>query len=296
MKTLFAGITAIIIIIGGLFIGADFALTKTMDISLIGTIANVAMLTAEPDKDHLCDHPFDKEKDMVDVQETVNASVENMITYSKEYGYNVNFDNLPDDMKNIIVLTDKQVGALAETVIEQESQGQIHVSGNLYMDVELYQVKFEKGEGEDETIVNTVIGIDATAYKSTMNLPDMLNDVAALVPDVFYIKSTFLVTKDKDAFTYSIDHISLEMNNLQANQSEDTFHVLNVVTGLMGVNGDGTGIGDCEHINLQIADAVMDALVGSEDTRGLAYSLREIGAKDFNFIEQDGNWCFAVER
>ena len=289
LKALLAAVAALIILVGGLFIGADYALEQTTDISLIGMIANVAMLSQPTEKEALLDHPFDKNKDMLDVQQTVNNSVEGMIKYTAQNGYSVEFNNLPDEMKYIISLTDKQVGALAETILEQEAAGQVRVKGEIYMDVELYQIKFES-IGEGTTRVNVVFGIDSTSFKELLQVPPELVGILNLIPNEIYVSSTFDVYKGTSAFTYSVEHVGLKVNNLEDKQSADTFAAIDELL----------GTGTAKELNLQVADAIMGGLVGSEDTRGLAYSLKDIGAKDFNFkmVDTAGGTklCFVVER
>ena len=290
LKAILAVIAAIIIIIGGLFIGADFAMQQTMDVSLIGTIANLAMLSQPADKDALLDHPFDKNEDMLNVQEIVNNSVDDMIKFSiLNGGYTVDFDNLPDEMLNIISLTDKQVGALAQTILMQEYAGQVKITDEIYMDIELFQVKFEACEDGD-TRVNVVFGVEASSFKELLNVPPELVGALNLVPNQIYFSSTFDVTKEGSAFTYSIEPVSIMLNNLQDTQTKDTIALVDELF----------GTGTAKELNQKVAEAIMGGLVGDDTTRGLAYSLKDIGARDFNFKlvdTKDGTQlCFVVER
>ena len=51
-----------------------------------------------------------------------------------------------------------------------------------------------------------------------------------------------------------------------------------------------------EYINVQIGTTLMHALVGNGANKGLAYSLKEYGAKDFNFVQYGGDIYFEVQR
>ncbi len=284
IRSIVAGLVAIVVLMLGLFIGADFALKSTMQVDLIGTIAHGVALAQPVDEGQVVTHPFDIEKDMVDVQDEVNASVENMITYSQENGYWVNFNNLPDDMKTIIELSDKQVGALAQTVIMQELAGQVQIK-NLYMDIEVLQVEFARNDSSNVE-VNTVVAIDTTAFKSIM--PDVfpVTNIKNVIPDTLYVSSTNEVIKGEEAFEYTLNNVDFTINNLTEQQTASFFHTLDTVL----------GIGSAEYISTQIGSTLMGALVGGENARGLAYSLKDIGATDFEFVDKSSGIYFTVQR
>ena len=46
-------------------------------------------------------------------------------------------------------------------------------------------------------------------------------------------------------------------------------------------------IGTAENLNISLAGSLSSALIGDENNNGLAYSLKEIGATDYNFITID---------
>ena len=145
VKSVLAGLLAAVILIFGSIIGADLALRSTMQVDLIGTAAHAIALTQPVNKDEIVTNPFDESYEMKDVQDEINTSVANMITYSEENGYWVNFTPSSAGMRSMISLSDKQVGALASIVIKQEAAGQVQIR-DLYMDIEIYQVEFEKNE------------------------------------------------------------------------------------------------------------------------------------------------------
>lgn len=284
VKSVLAGLLAAVILIFGSIIGADLALRSTMQVDLIGTAAHAISLTQPVNKDEIVTNPFDESYEMEGVQDEINNSVANMITYSEENGYWVNFTPSSAGMKSMISLSDKQVGALASTVIKQEAAGQVQIR-DLYMDIEIYQVEFEKNK-EGNTIVNSVIGINTTSFKSIIPDAFPLANIKNSIPDILYISSTNEVIKGEESFEYNVEHVDFTINNLSKEQTESFFYTLDTLM----------GVGSSEYINVQIGTTLMHALVGNGANKGLAYSLKEYGAKDFNFVQHGSDIYFEVQR
>lgn len=284
VKSVLAGLLAAVILIFGSIIGADFALKSTMQVDLIGTAAHAIALTQPVNKDEIVTNPFDESYEMKDVQDEINTSVANMITYSEENGYWVNFTPSSAGMRSMISLSDKQVGALASIVIKQEAAGQVQIR-DLYMDIEIYQVEFEKNK-EGNTIVNSVIGINTTSFKSIIPDAFPLANIKNAIPDILYISSTNEIIKGEESFEYNVEHVDFTINNLSKEQTESFFYTLDTLM----------GVGSAEYINVQIGTTLMHALVGNGANKGLAYSLKEYGAKDFNFVQYGGDIYFEVQR
>lgn len=284
IKTILAGLLAILILLFGGFFVADVLLKSTVGVDMVGTVAGATMIVQPVDESALITNPYNETSEMKTVQQKVNASVANMITYSPENGYWVNFNNLPDNMKTIIALSDKEVAALSSVVLKQEAAGQIQVK-DLYMDVKIHQVEFEKNN-EGTVLVNSVISIETASFKEAVPAESPLASFLGVIPDSLYVSSTVAVTKGEEPFTYQTEYVDFTINNLNEKQSESFFHSVDVIT----------GVGTAEYIGLQIGNTLMDALVGSQTTKGLAYSLRSIGAKGFAFVEHADGIYFEVQR
>lgn len=273
--------TIITVAVACLMVGYVYIMLK-YDIDLFKTAGQLKALSKTVDESALCPEAF-SEADMVDVQTEVNKSVENMITYTEEYGYNVNFDDLPEEMKYVIKLTDKQVGALLDTVIKQEMNGKIDVGGK-QIDLQLLQVDFSEIT-ETDLLINTVVKLDITALTDEMQgFP--FGYLKKSVPDNIYVSSTLKVTKGVLPFSYILEHSALTLNNLSAQDTEDLFHTLDVLL----------KIGSAKDLNEQIGTTLLESLIGSESQNGLAYSLKDIGAKDYAFLTESGEDYFAVMR
>ena len=279
---IFGCILFLIVAVGAVGAGGYFYIRETYGIDVIRTVKELKTLGEPVDETKLCPNAYTL-ADMVDVQNTVNESVDGFITGTAEHGYQVNFDNLPDSMLQIIKLTDKQVAALAQEVVEQEIEGKINF-GNEKVGVVLKQVDFydvaDKG-----ACFNVVISVDMTPLKKQSG-NEILDYITSLVPDKMYVSSTVKVTHGTEAFSYSVAHEELKINNLTAEDTDDLFHTLGVLFKVDPV----------EKWNVYVGTTIMNALVGNADNKGLAYGLNNIGATDYAFLTEDGKDYFAVLR
>ena len=283
LKKLFTLLLLAIILVGSVATCGYFYIKKTYDIDLIKTVKELKTLSEPVNETTLCPNAF-SDSDMVDVQTIVNQSVEDFITYSIEHGYSVNYDDLPDEMKYIIRLTDKQVGALAQTVVKQEIDGKINFGGK-DVNVALKQVEFSSIQ-TNSVLINTVIAVDVTAFK--LDVPDKFpfSYLKKFIPDTLYVSSTVKIDKGATAFSYTVSHDSLTINNLSKADTEDLFRTLDIVL----------SVGTADSWNLQIGRAIANALIGNDVDNGIAYSLKEIGATDYEFSQDTENAYFSVLR
>ena len=191
--------------------------------------------------------------------------------------------NLPEDMKAIIKLSDKQVGALANQVSYQKTEGVISV-GNKSINYELKQIDFSNITSDGSTDFNIVVRLDLATVKDEMNgFP--LKYLKKYVPDYFYVSSTVKINKVEDTpFAYELEHQSLTINNLDKDGTDDLFNTLDKVF----------KFGSAESLNLKVGETVVGALIGKEENPGFAYALRNKGASDFKFVEESGVDYFVV--
>ena len=141
LRKLLTFILAIVGVIAIIGVGGYVFVRVKYDIDLFNTIGQLKTINEKVDEKVMCPHSFTSD-DMVDVKTIVNGSVEDMITYDETNGYYVNLENLAN-MNTLIKLSDKQVGALAEKVIEEKTQGKVDVGGNTFT-YELKQIQFSK--------------------------------------------------------------------------------------------------------------------------------------------------------
>ena len=282
IKRLITFLITMVAIVAVAVIGGYVYVRVNYGIDLFNTVSQLKVLSEKVDESKLCPEAFDKVNDMKDVQEMVNSSVENMIEYSEE-NYVVNLENLPEDMKAIIKLSDKQVGALANQVSYQKTEGVISV-GNKSINYELKQIDFSNITSDGSTDFNIVVRLDLSTIKDEMNgFP--LKYLKKYVPDYFYISSTVRVEKaESTPFAYELEHKELTINNLDKEGTDDLFKTLDKVF----------KFGSAESLNLKVGETVVGALIGDEKNPGFAYTLKDKGASDFYFLEESGVDYFIV--
>lgn len=282
IKKLIMSLITIIAIIAVAVIGGYVYVRVNYGIDLFNTVSQLKVLSEKVDESKLCPEAFDKVNDMKDVQGMVNSSVENMIEYSKD-NYVVNLENLPENMKAIIKLSDKQVGALANQISYQQTGGVISV-GNKSIDYELKQIDFSDITTNGSTDFNIVVRLDLAMVKDEMKgFP--LKFLKKYVPDYFYVSSTVKVDKVEDTpFAYELEHKSLTINNLDKEGTDDLFNTLDKIF----------KFGNAESLNLKVGETVVGALIGNEKNPGFAYALKSKGASDFKFVEESGVDYFIV--
>ncbi len=280
LKRLLITLLIIVLVLAIALFGGYFFVRQKYGVDLFKTASQLKTLSADVDEGALCPNAF-TDADMVDVQTEVNKSVQDLISYSEENGYVINFDNLPSSMLYLIRLSDRQVGALAQTVLEQELGGKTEVQGK-EIGIALKQIEFSATE--DGTLFNAVVQLDISAIKADMGgFPFSL--FKKYVPDSLYISSTVLVQKGAEAFSYTATHRALSVNHLGASDTEDLFHTLDLVT----------GIGSAEDLNEAISSALLGVLIGGEGQTGFAYALKDVGATDYDFLQEMDGVYFAVK-
>ncbi len=281
---LFGLVFTVIAIVGVAGAGSYIYVRDTFGIDLIKTVQAVKNLVAPVDEAALCPNAYSAE-DMVDVMALVNDSVDDFITQNPDGSYNVNFDDLLESeaMQKDIALTDKQVGAVAQEVVEQEIEGKIDFGGEK-VEVVLKQVDFYDIAG-DSVYFNVVISVDMTVLKKPSD-NQILTYVTSLIPDKMYISSTVLVTHDGEPFSYDVKHEALKINNLTAEETETLFHVFDVLF----------KVGEAEKWNVYVGTTIMNALIGNEENDGLAYGLKDFGATDYLFKTENNEDYFVIKR
>lgn len=199
-----------------------------------------------------------------------DQSISGLIIVDGEGNYHISNGGTLSPMTAEIKLTDNQIGAIAENLVQNEMGGVIKV-GSKDVKVNIMQVGFDNII-DGGASVNLVIKLDLKEFKQDMNkFPFSL--LKKFIPDALYISSTFDVSKTENPFEYTVVHNKLTINNLNAEETEDTFNTLNLIA----------KIGKLEDFNKNLGILFMNTLVGTESSNGLVYSLKELGATDYKF-------------
>ena len=275
IRNLIITLVVIVAILGVVIIGGYVYVRTTYGIDLFRTAEQLKILTEDVDETALCPNAYG-EQDFADMKSAVNDKIDGLIVYEKDKGYNgysVNFASLAGkSMTDPIFLTEKHVGAIAQTVFYEQTGGKIKI-GEKESAVTAVQVDFSEIAADGSADFNVVAKIDLTPFKADMNgFP--YKYFKKYIPDNLYVSSTVRVDKtEKDGFSYAVTHKSLTLNNLSADDTADLFNTLNAVL----------KIGTAENLNMQIGTTAVNALIGTKDAIGFAYSMKAIGAKSFDF-------------
>ena len=113
-----------------------------------------------------------------------------------------------------------------------------------------------------------------------------LSLVKSRVPEKVYLSSTVIVTKNSGAFNYSVESESLVVNTLAKDKVDEIFTLLDAFL--------KTGTSD--QLNKTIGENFVNALIGNSENTGFAYTLSEIGASDFAFVNVSDEIKFVIQR
>ena len=275
IRNLIITLVVIVAILGVVIIGGYVYVRTTYGIDLFRTAGQLKTLSQDVDESALCPNAYG-EQDFVEMKSAVNDKIDGLIVYEKGKGFNgysVNFDALKGKvMTDKISLTEKQVGAVAQTVFFGQTAGKLKIGGK-DVSVTVVQIDFSEIAANGSADFNVVAKIDLTPFKADMGgFP--YKYFKKYIPDNLYVSSTVRVDKtEEDGFSYKVSHKSVTLNNLSGDDTEDLFNTLNAVL----------KIGTAENLNMQVGETAVNALIGTEKSNGFAYSLKAIGATAFKF-------------
>ena len=275
IKNLIISLVVIVAILGVVIIGGYIYVRTTYGIDLFRTAGQLKTLTQAVDETALCPNAFGEE-DFSAMKTELNQKFDGFVSYEEGKGFNgysVNFGSLAGkSMSGTVSLTEKQVGAITQTVFYGQTGGKIKI-GEKEVSVTVVQVDFSEIAANGSADFGVVAKLDLTPFKADMGgFPYKL--LKKHIPDSLYVSSTVRVDKtEEDGFAYTVTHKSLTLNNLSADDTADLFDTLNAVL----------KIGTAENLNMQIGTTAVNALIGTKDAIGFAYSMKAIGAKSFDF-------------
>lgn len=275
IKKLIMTFVVIVAILGVVIISGYIYVRTTYDIDLFRTAGQLKVLTQAVEETALCPNAYGEE-DFVTMKTELNKKFDGFISHEEGNGFNgysVNFGTLTDkSMSDKITLTEKQVGALTQIVFYEQTGGKIKI-GEKEVSVTVLQVDFSEITTSGSTDFNIVAKIDLTPFKANMgDFP--YKYFKKYIPDNFYVSSIVRVDKkENDGFSYTLTHKTLTLNNLSADDTADLFNTLNAVL----------KIKTSENLNMKIGEVAVNALIGTAESKGFAYSLKAIGATSFKF-------------
>ena len=152
-------------------------------------------------------------------------------------------------------------------------------------DFELLQVAFSDLDTTANTVkFNIVASLSLEQLTTKMNsFP--LSMLKSRMPEKIYISSTVIVTKNSSAFSYTVASSSLILNTLEQNKVDEIFTLLNALL----------NTGTSNDVNKIIGENFVNGLIGNEQNKGFAYTLKDIGASDFEFVNKDDEIKFVIK-
>ncbi len=286
IKNLIITLVVIVAILGVVIIGGYVYVRTTYGIDLFRTAGQLKTLTQAVDETALCPNAFGEE-DFAAMKTELNQKFDGFVSYEEGKGFNgysVNFGSLAGkSMSGTVSLTEKQVGAITQTVFYGQTGGKIKINEK-EVSVTVVQVDFSEIAANGSADFNVVAKIDLTPFKADMsNFP--YKYFKKYIPDNLYVSSVVRVDKaEDDGFSYTVTHKSLTLNNLSADDTADLFNTLDAVL----------KIGTAENLNMQVGETAVNMLIGTAENNGFAYSLKAIGATAFKFETSSGAERFIV--
>ena len=270
----------LVVLMGGLFAGGYFYVKINFGIDLIQALGQINALKTPVDESVLCSNAFSTE-DMASTQTQVNNSISGLIT-NDDNEYQVDVEGVYSLMSGDISLTDKQLGALMDTLLRQQSNGKVQING-VEIDAEIKQVSFLQVSNGD-VLMNCVLMVNVQPMIDQMAVKFPLSLVKGLLPSVIYINSTFIIEKNAGAFNYTVYAQELTINNMDEQQTSELFETINKIV----------SFGTVDDWNVQIGIVFADAFIGNYEEQGFAYSLYYLGARDFSFTQIGGEITFNI--
>lgn len=266
LKKLLISIFSIVVVAAIIVVSGYFIIKKNYGIDVLNTYKQLSILSKEVDESTLITNGYD-DSDLLSMEETLNNKTNGFIYRDENGNLKFNFNN-PSAFNDDISLTDKQVAAYAQKAIEQEMNSKITV-GNYELGLELKQIDFSNIK-DGNCLFNVIIKLDLTALDATLNkFPYSL--VKKYIPKYLYISSNVNVNKGGKPFEYETTSEYLTINNLEKEDSKELVTTLNTIL----------KTGAYDDLNLKISNEILYNLIGDENHNGLAYSLKNVGAKDY---------------
>ena len=280
--TILLVILLIIVVLAALIFGGTFAFVYfRYDVNIFNILSDIDKLNKTVDVEKLTPNAFD-ESDYISIKNNAASSTSGFLTYDPDNGFSIDITKLPTSLNTYVSLSDKQVGAYADKEIKNNGDNQFKIL-DFTLTYELLQIEFENKE--DLTTINTVAKIDLTDVKSKDNKG--IDLLVYFIPDVLYISSYVDITKTGSNMEYNLTSNCLLFNNLTNKQTAELLDAISAFT-----KEDFSA----ESFNLEIGRAICSSLIGDETNEGLAYKLKNYGAKDFRFVTENDTNYFEVCR
>lgn len=253
------------------------------DINLINTIAQIKTLNEPVNENEKFTNLFTI-SDMASAQTAVNSKSANLIIGNEAEGYEIQSGTSLSSLSGDIKLTDKQIAAILDNLLHQEGNNAAIQIGSQSLSINLIQILF-KNIQENSAEINIVIKLNTNIIKESMSsFP--FNLISKYIPETLYLSSTVVVNKLEGTFNYDVQYKEMLINNLTTDETESFLKILNLVL----------KTGTSEQLCLNICKPFVDAMIGNATNNGFAYSLKGLGATDYNFVIESDIIYFVIQK
>lgn len=272
---LISAIVGIIIFVALVLVGIWAFFKIKYDVNLINTISQVKAVNTEVNESEKFPNAYNI-TDMEAAKIALNAKSADLVTGNAIDGYTIRTGSGLNALTGNVMLTDKQIAAIINNLMHEEGNSASVQIGDKSLQMELIQVSFIEIK-DNSTDINIVIKLNTKEIKDSMSgFP--LSMVSKYVPETLYFSSTVTVKKLEGQFNYEITSKELAINNLTVEETREFVKVLNIAL----------HCGTADELNLSLGTPFVNALIGNENNDGFTYSLKGLGATDFDFISVMG--------
>lgn len=256
------------------------------EINVFEVANQIKILNEDVDLDKLTPNAYSI-SDMESAKLETDTGLVGLISYTEQNGYEITPDEVSGNMSAELRFTDKQIGAIIDNLMEAQEEINIEIGSTINLKdygFKVVQVSFSNIT-ETTTDFNVVVKIDLNKLKEENMTSFPLNWIRKGIPDSLYFSATTTITKGVNAFEYTTNGKNLIINNLTSEETENIFKTINVFLKL----------GSAKEFSQTIGDTFINILIGNDESSGLAYALKDVGATDFSFEADTNSNYFVIE-
>lgn len=279
LKKLLITIIVLIVVLTGAFFGGVYYLNKKYNIDTFKTLSSLKKLSDPVDEKDLVKNPY-TEEDKEALKKNFETSFDGFITFDKD-GIQINPDQIKDGVRKNVYLTDRQLAVFTSEALEEKMGSKIQVADYTFP-LELLELGIKDIKDKTATI-SMIVKLDVTELKTSFTAFP-LSLFGKYIPSYFYVNAAFENVHLDTAFSYQVNPSAVMINSLTDEDSSSLFDTIGKFVSFPSASECSTAFGQ----------AFMDNLIGNETNPGAILKLKDHGARDYSFVEHDGEGCLAV--
>ncbi len=280
VRKLLLTLIVLIVLIAGLFFGGVMYLNKKYDIDTFSTFSTMKKLQMPVEESEVVKNPY-SEKDLLSTKTKFSLSYDGFLKEESD-GLSFHPDAIQNGVRSDIYLTDRELACLLEEAVKAEMDSKIDIGGYLFsFSVRSLSIKVED---EKTSVLSFVCLIDISDLrKAFTGLAGMV--FGRYVPKFFYLTISFENIHGEEAFSYSVKPEGLVLNTLTVEESASLFTTI----------GKFVSFPEADKVTEAFSTCFMDNLIGTESDKGLLYSMKPYGVRDYSFVNYNNENCFCIE-